>query len=584
MPVTSRPPSAACRRRHRRRRARRRRRHHRRRRRPGGRPRRRATTPRNGRPSPEARRTGPAEARPHDHEPTPDQERDLAGGRDRRAGAGPHHRPAEGRQRGGRRASLARPPDPRLTTVPARGRERCTREDRYAMANGCYPLTTGGDPLFFRADRPRRLPPLRRRAPLRRRRPAAGPTEPRDRHRLDGRAATAAGLTFTNAGEPAERRRALRVPAHADRPAAPPTPSPRSTSSAPRTPASRRTRRSAGTSTRTPTAWRSSSSAAAPTAASRGTGTARRTRSSTAPTTATGGNGAVLEAVLSGRARPRPGRLADVQGLAGAGVAHPRGHLLQVARALLARRAADLREPAGREQPAVPALPAEARPSKNSCDDMDSIRLQAQRTCTSCRTTSTRSAAGPARAGTGSSRAPGEARQGHQRREARRGHGHRDQRAVRLHLRRSRRRRPDRATSPSIDRQLDEVHALGVRQMELVNKFDNALSGVAGDSGRARRRPSTAPTSSRPARTGTCGTASRPTPDAHDQNQFAAPGDRRRAAGRPVRRDRPALRAAPSRCRSTRRPTTATAAGSPTSASTSSSGWPSGTCSSTPTT
>ena len=35
----------------------------------------------------------------------------------------------------------------------------------------------------------------------------------------------------------------------------------------------------------------------------------------------------------------------------------------------------------------------------------------------------------------------------------------------------------------SIDRQLDEMHRLGVRQMELVNKFDNALSGVAGDEG-----------------------------------------------------------------------------------------------------
>ncbi len=34
-----------------------------------------------------------------------------------------------------------------------------------------------------------------------------------------------------------------------------------------------------------------------------------------------------------------------------------------------------------------------------------------------------------------------------------------------------------------INRQLDEVHRMGVRQMELVNKFDNALSGVAGDQG-----------------------------------------------------------------------------------------------------
>ncbi|MEO6606385.1 MAG: hypothetical protein ABIN55_12280 [Aeromicrobium sp.] len=38
-------------------------------------------------------------------------------------------------------------------------------------------------------------------------------------------------------------------------------------------------------------------------------------------------------------------------------------------------------------------------------------------------------------------------------------------------------------TAEQIDKQLDEVQAMGVRQMELVNKFDNALSGVAGDSG-----------------------------------------------------------------------------------------------------
>ena len=38
-------------------------------------------------------------------------------------------------------------------------------------------------------------------------------------------------------------------------------------------------------------------------------------------------------------------------------------------------------------------------------------------------------------------------------------------------------------TAGQIDRQIDEVHAMGVRQMELVNKFDNALTGVAGDSG-----------------------------------------------------------------------------------------------------
>jgi hypothetical protein len=40
-----------------------------------------------------------------------------------------------------------------------------------------------------------------------------------------------------------------------------------------------------------------------------------------------------------------------------------------------------------------------------------------------------------------------------------------------------------RCDAAAIDAGLDEVWDLGVRQMELVNKFDNALSGVAGDSG-----------------------------------------------------------------------------------------------------
>jgi microsomal dipeptidase-like Zn-dependent dipeptidase len=36
-------------------------------------------------------------------------------------------------------------------------------------------------------------------------------------------------------------------------------------------------------------------------------------------------------------------------------------------------------------------------------------------------------------------------------------------------------------TQAMIKRQLNEMHALGVRDMELINKFDNALAGVAGD-------------------------------------------------------------------------------------------------------
>ncbi|TXL62044.1 amidohydrolase family protein [Aeromicrobium terrae] len=38
-------------------------------------------------------------------------------------------------------------------------------------------------------------------------------------------------------------------------------------------------------------------------------------------------------------------------------------------------------------------------------------------------------------------------------------------------------------TADEIDQRLDDAYDMGVRQMELVNKFDNALAGVAGDSG-----------------------------------------------------------------------------------------------------
>lgn len=74
----------------------------------------------------------------------------------------------------------------------------------------------------------------------------------------------------------------------------------------------------------------------------------------------------------------------------------------------------------------------------------------------------------------------------------------------------------------AIDRQLDEVHAMGVRQMELVNKFDNALSGIAGDNGEV----GAAVNSANFLETGSywdmrhCEPAD---PEAHDKNQVAAP-------------------------------------------------------------
>ena len=66
-----------------------------------------------------------------------------------------------------------------------------------------------------------------------------------------------------------------------------------------------------------------------------------------------------------------------------------------------------------------------------------------------------------------------------QRGQARRGPRDRGLAAVRLR----RLQRAARVHPAQIDRQLDEVHDLGVRDMELVNKFDNALAGVAGDCG-----------------------------------------------------------------------------------------------------
>jgi hypothetical protein len=78
-------------------------------------------------------------------------------------------------------------------------------------------------------------------------------------------------------------------------------------------------------------------------------------------------------------------------------------------------------------------------------------------------------------------------------------------------------------TKESIDEQLDEVRALGVRQMELVNKFDNALSGVAGDEGSTGAVVNNANF----LETGSywdmrhCEPED---PEAHDRNQYAAPG------------------------------------------------------------
>ena len=78
---------------------------------------------------------------------------------------------------------------------------------------------------------------------------------------------------------------------------------------------------------------------------------------------------------------------------------------------------------------------------------------------------------------------------------------------------------PDiRCTKATIDRQLDEVRKMGVTQMELVNKFDNALAGVAGDEGSTGYLVNTANTleTGSPWRMRTCNPND---PEVHDKNQ-----------------------------------------------------------------
>ena len=78
---------------------------------------------------------------------------------------------------------------------------------------------------------------------------------------------------------------------------------------------------------------------------------------------------------------------------------------------------------------------------------------------------------------------------------------------------------PDlKCTKATIDKQLDEVQKMGVSQMELVNKFDNALAGVAGDEGATGYLVNTANTleTGSPWRMQTCNPND---PEVHDKDQ-----------------------------------------------------------------
>ena len=117
---------------------------------------------------------------------------------------------------------------------------------------------------------------------------------------------------------------------------------------------------------------------------------------------------------------------------------------------------------------------------RNSCNEMDGVRLQAKRIRRARAITSTRRAGDRAKAGSASSTDPFEAREVINEGKL----------AVVLGIEVSvpldcglTLDMPRRATWTTSRTGLDEVYDLGVRQMELVNKFDNAFSGVAGDGG-----------------------------------------------------------------------------------------------------
>ena len=384
------------------------------------------------------------------------------------------------------------------------------------MASGCYALQAvrndrwvarpaaastprsgaahGALPLHFQADRPRQVPALRRPQGLRRPRHGRPGRLGRDAERgrrLDrdaqpGRRTSSGSATARASRSPPTARWSRRPPRRSGctrRPAAPPAP--RSQHNVTGRPFTRRhavSRRCAATSTRTPTGWPSSSSAATCTAAGRGTRTAspyalvdcpdhtldRRQR-----------RGAGGAAVRASRTHDPVGWPTFKDWPAPDSLTHEGTYYKWLER-VLARRPADLRQPARREQPALRALPAQAQLLRRHGLDPPAGHGHVRRS----QDYIDAQYGGPGKGWYRIVTNPFQARQVINAGQAGRGHGHRDQRAVRLHdeARRPDLRAPRRRSTGSSTRCASSAS----RQMELVNKFDNALSGVAGDDGADR--------------------------------------------------------------------------------------------------
>ena len=147
---------------------------------------------------------------------------------------------------------------------------------------------------------------------------------------------------------------------------------------------------------------------------------------------------------------------------------------------------------------------------------MDSVLLQAQRHPRARRTTSTRSAAGPARAGSASSSDPFQARKVINEGKLAVVHRHRGLRAVRLRAQTQRASRS--APRPQIDRWLDQLYELGVRQLEIIEQVRQRAHRRRR---RQRRRPARSSTAANFLATGKfwdlepCADPEQPRPRAH---------------------------------------------------------------------
>ncbi len=370
-----------------------------------------------------------AEARPHSHsDPSTKNALSRAGETTRNA-----QDPTSAVEKAANAAAVAAgrgTPEPTLTTTPAT-RPRATHPaTRYAMANGCYTLVDGGEPLFFKPtrlgdyllydaerqfvggrrpeggrarrrhdlDRHQGRPPHpahQRRGVPRGRRPQPLPADPD--HRLRG----LPGVAGQHHRRPV--RRGLAVPGGAG--------------------VRRRAHPRHGL--RVPRGRRPLRQAVGPVrCAVRARGLPRpRDRQQPA-------RGDPLR-----RALPRPRRLADLRRLARARLADPRGHLLQVDGAVVARRAAALRQPARREQPALHALPVRTgwQPAEELLrrHGLGPAPGQADAPVPELHR---RAVGRPGQGLVPDREEPVAGTPRHQRRQDGDRHGHRDQRALRLHL------------------------------------------------------------------------------------------------------------------------------------------------------